>query len=246
MRGMNTLPPTNQGNEPYNPFAPNSFQAPAETLSPFAQNPFEPTSTTEDNPFAPDRPASDYPPEPLQPTIGNNPFSNNPFSAAETVMPTTQESLTNYQTARLSERLREKARPVMELGKRAVRTLVQLAPRITEKVKTAYNSDYGQKVAGMARDAAGETAMTVALSGARSLGERFGVGYENGELSVKKTKLARGAIRFALNPHGESVKAVKAASKEAYHAGRREARSQAFTAGATVANDAFGYARGRF
>ena len=243
MRGMNTLPPVSQTNEAYNPFAPTGSQPPAEVSNPFAPNPFEPAPPIGDNPFALDRPANDYRPEPSP--VGNNPFSNDPFSTAEAAVPMTQEAFTTYQTARLGERLREKARPVMELGKRAVSALVRLAPRAADRLKGAYQSDYGQKVAGIAREAAGETVMTAALSGARSVGERFGVGYENGELSVKKTKLARGAIRFALNPYGESVKAVKVAGKEAYRAGRQEVRNQAFTAGATMANDAFGHARNR-
>lgn len=234
MRGMNTLPSASYANES-NPFGSSNDQM---ATDPFAANPFQ-----------------------YEPQAGNDPFRTNPFTTTEVTASTnpflTQESpffaqsapeLTqdNSRASRLGERLQEKARPVMELGRRAVASIVQLAPRLTDRLKQAYQSDYGQKVAGMARGAASETAMTAAQAGARAAGERFGISYEAGELNVQKTKLARAAIRFALNPHGESVKVAKVAGKEAYRAGKQEARSQLRTAGTTVANDAFAYAQSRY
>ncbi len=244
MRGMNTLPMASPLNES-NPFAGGGYQ---EVSNPFATTPIRSESWPAANPFL------------SESQVGNNPFAPNPFAASESAItanpfgaqespfaqPVSEWSQDTSRTSRLGERLQEKARPVMELGRRAVSSIVRLAPRLTDRLKQAYKSDYGQKITGMARDAATETAMTAAHAGARTFGERFGISYEGGELSVKKTKLARAAIRFALNPYGESVKAAKAAGKEAYRAGKQEARGQLRAAGATVANDAFAYAQSRY
>jgi hypothetical protein len=249
MRGMNTLPPASNTNESYNPFAPDASQTPTGTENPFLSNPFQAAPSRADDPFAFGRSVVDYRPA----TVDTNPFSavetagRNDFSTLKSpfAQSSTEWVPSDYQSSRLGERLREKARPVMELGRRAVSAIVQLAPRMTDRLKTAYNSDYGQKVTGIAREAASETATAAALGGVQALGERFGVGYENGELTVRKAKLARGAIRFALNPYGESVKAAKIAGREAYKAGKHEARGHAYAAGATFANDTFGYLHGR-
>jgi hypothetical protein len=193
------------------------------------QLPSTPYSGEAPNPFRA-APSAEYRPGVAIPKQEFNPFENNPFRSGSAP----QESFALPQSTQLSERLREKIRPVTELGRRAVSRLVEFK-----------NSDYGQKLTGMVRGAASETAMAAALSGARSLGERFGVNYENGELSVKKTKLARAAVRLAMNPYGEATKAVKTAGMDAYRAGRQEARSHMYAAGNTLANDAFGYARRR-
>lgn len=236
MRNMNTLPsaPPSNTSEAYDPFAPNSYQAPS-SVDPFSTDPFQSAPSAVDNPFT------------FDPFATTETSSQNPFGTPESVPQYASESTpADYQASRLGERLREKARPVMEVGRRAVSAVVRLAPRAANRIKEAYQSEYGQKLAGMAREAASDTATSAALAGARTLGERYGVNYESGELTIKKTKLARAAIRFAMNPYGESVKSAKLAGKEAYKAGKQELRSQAFSAGTVLANDALGYARNRY
>lgn len=229
MRSPNQFPQTrpNQASNPFdNPFG---DAVPTTRQNPPADNPFAPQGGYANPNVFP----SNFDPFTL---VGYNVKSQ----------PTQEWSPTIDQAARLGERLRDKARPVMELGKRAVSAIIQLAPRVTDKLKVAYSSDYGQKITGMAQGAAGETAKAALWGGAQVLGEQFGVNYENGQLNVRKAKLAREAIRFAVNPYGRSVRAAKLAGREAYVAGRQEARSQANTFGTTIANDAFGYARSRW
>lgn len=225
--------------------SPNQFP---QTLPNQASNPF-------DNPFG----DAVLPPR-------QNPFANSPFApqggyASPDVFPSNFDPFTpvnynaapqsaqewspsDYQPARLGERLRDKARPVMEMGRRAVSAIVQFAPRVADRVKQAYYSDYGQKITNVAQGAAGETVQAAAWGGFNAVGDRYGLGYENGRVTVEsKRKLARGAFRLLRMPQTELIGAARTAGRGAYAAGRQEATSQAYGMRDTLMTDARGFAQ---
>lgn len=110
------------------------------------------------------------------------------------------------------ERLKQELGSAYDMGKRAVMSVVRLAPLAAEKVKDAYQSETGQKIVGVAK----AVAVEAAKGGARAVGDYYGVGYENGRVSVEsKRRLALSAARLMEMPQKEAVSLLKVAGRGA-------------------------------
>lgn len=134
------------------------------------------------------------------------------------------------------ERVAEKTRIAKEMAKHA---FIAVGLRIPDISKKVISSDYGKKIINMAQTATKETAMAAARSGLKTLNERYGVGFEDGHVTVEsKRQLAEGAFRLLRMPQVEVVGALKAAGHGMYKAGRQEAFSQMHSSREALAADA--------
>lgn len=135
----------------------------------------------------------------------------------------------------IGERVAEKTRIAKEMAKHA---LIAVGLRIPDISKKVISSDYGKKIINMAQTATKETAMAAAKNGLMTLNELYGVGFEDGHVTVEsKRQLAEGAFRLLRMPQVEAVGALKAAGHGMYKAGRQEAVSQMHSARETLAAD---------
>ena len=222
------------------------LSSPAESQSPFDStfssigapvrsdfNPFD--STRYSGAYSPQVPEMPWT-TPL-PESSSNPFTGFNRSGSDIEPSNWDQGIDQRPT--IGERVHEKARVVKELAKRAISAIGMRMPKLERSPSDSYDDNYGRKVSGFARSAAKETAMAAAFGGAQALGERYGLGYEDGRVTVEsKRKLAKGAFRLLRMPQAEALGALRDAGTGMYTAGRHEAFSQVSAARDVLTADA--------